>query len=236
MANYKSIANTVETVGNTLVLVKPSGVVDGDLMIAVIGWDNGIARTLTTLAGWTLVQTDSQSVGQTAMATYYKVASSEGASFTWTFSGSTTSWGATVRIDTYNQSSPIATSNKSSTDSSASPTNSLTFSDSVTPSSSNSLILFPIFSANGSSANPASISSQAITTDNPTWTEILDYNQGADDYVLNISYANRIATTSTGNSNATLVGGAPGAKYFFSQKIVVGEIPTPNNGNMFLVL
>lgn len=221
-AAYQTIANTGETVGTTIVLTKPSGTVDGDLMVAVLAWDvGGSAKTLATLSGWTLIKSDplTYGTGFAGFATYYKVASSEGASYTWTFSGTVTSWGATVRISGQNTTTAIDTSNSYVTTSVA--TSSMIFVDTITPSGPNELILFPIFANNPLVAISANISAQAITNDNPSWTEVLDYNAAGDAAVLNISYANRTQTTATGNSTATFNGGTPGATYYFGQLIAI---------------
>lgn len=61
----------------TLVITKPTGTVDGDIMIAFMGLLNGVG-TWTPPAGWTKLSDTSSS----SMA--YKVASGEGANYTFT--------------------------------------------------------------------------------------------------------------------------------------------------------
>lgn len=64
---------------------KPTGTVDGDLLLTVVCID-ATSETLTTLAGWTLL-TGPTDASNCRTWTYYKIASSEPASWTWTKSG-----------------------------------------------------------------------------------------------------------------------------------------------------
>lgn len=64
---------------SSLIINKPTGTVEGDLMVAVISLDDGTTATLP--AGWTLISSSYE-------AACYKIAgASEGASYTWTRSG-----------------------------------------------------------------------------------------------------------------------------------------------------
>ena len=80
-----------------------------------------------------------------------------------------------------------------------------TFANTITPPNPDCLLLFYIAAA----AN-VTMSSQAITTSNPSWTELHDasYNDGANYNSESISYATRTQTTATGDSSATLSGNA----------------------------
>lgn len=223
-STYKSIANTGDTSASTIVISKPSGTVDGDLLVCMIGWSTGSSYTLTTLSGWTLIRTDSLTSGTLNLASYYKIASSEGSSYTWSFSGAVESAGSIVRVDTVNTSSPIATSNGAGT--SGGSTNSVTFADTVSPNLASELILFPIFVLS-TSRQLTDTSTQAVTTSNPTWTEVQDVlldtlGGGTGTMNFSIAYANRTETTGTGNSSATCNGGTGPNKYI-SQKIVIAN-------------
>lgn len=68
------------SLGTTLTIAKPSGVVDGDVLVCGIVVHSGTAPS--TLSGWTPIQ--STAFGASTIATFYKVASSEGASYAWT--------------------------------------------------------------------------------------------------------------------------------------------------------
>lgn len=66
-----------------MTIAKPAGTVDGDLLVAAITIDN--TNAVTAPAGWTLIADTLFSSSTKHVSTYYKVASSEGASWTWTF-------------------------------------------------------------------------------------------------------------------------------------------------------
>jgi len=92
----------------TITINKPAGVVDGDVMIASIA-QGLVASPLTitvTPTGWTLVRQSQFGVTNVyGMAVYSRVASSEPASYTWTFSKALNSAGgisAYVNVDTAN--------------------------------------------------------------------------------------------------------------------------------------
>ncbi len=87
---FRSIAgNTISgsVAGDqTLVINKPAGAVDGDVMVAVIGQaDISGSDTLTAPAGWTALAILTNTNGKSAV--FYKVAASEGASYSLTVSG-----------------------------------------------------------------------------------------------------------------------------------------------------
>ena len=68
----------------TLTINKPSGTVDGDLMVAVFhAYDGGAGNVFTPPAGWSLIRRINNG-GVLSSATYWKIASAEGASYTWT--------------------------------------------------------------------------------------------------------------------------------------------------------
>lgn len=88
---YRSSSNANNGATTTLVVTKPSGVIDNDVMLAFV-YANDPNSAITTLAGWTKIRELSATVGNYTAnhSAYYKVASSEGASYTWAFpSGST---------------------------------------------------------------------------------------------------------------------------------------------------
>ena len=64
-------------------ITKPSGCVDGDLLVTHITLTS-TAVTITTLSGWTLKEGPNNSTGSDARAyVFYRIASSEGATYTW---------------------------------------------------------------------------------------------------------------------------------------------------------
>lgn len=75
--------------GTSIVINKPTGVVNGDLMFAVISFTSGSETISSAPAGWTLIQaTSSGGANQISLSTYYRIASGEGASYTWNYTGS----------------------------------------------------------------------------------------------------------------------------------------------------
>lgn len=71
----------------SLTLNRPTGTTDGDLLVAVINLAS--LSTITAPSGWVLVHDTQHSSGAGHVSTYYKVASSEPASWSWTFASST---------------------------------------------------------------------------------------------------------------------------------------------------
>lgn len=95
---YRSSANiTNGTAGTTVTVVKPSGIVDTgsnsarDQLVAYIAAEG--APTITPPAGWTLVTSAVDAGNTVTLWCYRKLASSEGASWTWTLGASHRNWG-----------------------------------------------------------------------------------------------------------------------------------------------
>ena len=66
------------------VMNKPSGVVDGDFLLMFIVQNNPLAFSAIP-SGWTLIQDSRADHGGANAITYYKIASSEPASYTWDY-------------------------------------------------------------------------------------------------------------------------------------------------------
>lgn len=71
--------------GSTRTASVPSGTVDGDVMLAFTSNNNTSTEPLTAPSGWTLL--DEQNSTNVEMECWYRVASSEPASYVWTWSG-----------------------------------------------------------------------------------------------------------------------------------------------------
>jgi len=211
-----SVTNLASTF--SLVISKPSGVVDGDLMIAVIHLTfNTGAQTFTPASGWTLIRSDTAggAGAPVTIKSYYKVASSEGADYTWGISGgASTAGGSILRITDFNTVTPVLTSNGAGTNS-GSATN-LTFADTVTPTDGYQLILFPVYA----SAGTGTMSTYAVTTSNPTWTELYD-NNSAGNCIMSLAYATRDEATATGDSSVTC---SDTVEQWVAQKIVINRV------------
>lgn len=74
-----------------IAVTKPTGTVDGDFMFVTIGFNDNSSSTPTVTSvpsGWTLLRQTNQGIAPSAisLATYWKIASGEGASWSWTVS------------------------------------------------------------------------------------------------------------------------------------------------------
>lgn len=99
-----------------LTLAKPSGTVDGDLLVMTASADLSDAETLTytVAAGWTQLLANTRSDATSAgnnLQVWYKIANSEPANYTITPDHSNLIAGSILRIDGHNTISPIDVSN-----------------------------------------------------------------------------------------------------------------------------
>jgi hypothetical protein len=125
----------------TPVANRPTGTVDGDLLFTFFYIDR-TTETVTTLAGWTLLQgpTDSAGSGDARGYLYWKIASGEPASWTWTKSAAIGAGCITVvRVDGHDAGTPIDVSNSQGT--SAGTTHAT---PSINPTASDELCLFDL--------------------------------------------------------------------------------------------
>jgi hypothetical protein len=95
---FRAASSQVSFTGSTMVVTKPTGTVDDDLLFAVLYIESGTVTVTGVPAGWTLINNGFQanSTGPFRSYVYTKRASGEGASWTWTLSASvsTLCWGA----------------------------------------------------------------------------------------------------------------------------------------------
>lgn len=201
---YQS-SNTETAAGSTTaVLTKPSGVVDGDLLITVLAYLSSGSSAPAVLSGWTALSNAQGGSGGSdiKMDTFYKIASSEPSSYTWTFGASTQHCGVVIRINGQDSAGYIDASETGGGNVGGG--TSLSFGSGVTPSRSNDLLL-QCWATTNSSTAPESISNEAIATSNPSWTEACDLTvtNAAVVVGLAVAYANRTQTTLTGSNSAT---------------------------------
>jgi hypothetical protein len=193
---------------------KPTGTVNGDFLVAVVftGNDNGTTELTVSgvPSGWTLIKNTLQTAGGSfnpvRVYTYYKIASSEGASWNWTLSTSGASFfyaGCIFRISGTNQVD-------ASDDGTVSNDDTPTFTTGVSPTAVNGLLIMATVVTDAPTAG-LTAGSYAITTSNPTWTELLDDNggEGAGNSVhCSVAYAIRPESTPTGDWTLSLTGGS----------------------------
>lgn len=192
----QTISSTTFANRTTLTLTKPTGTIDGELLIAIIGVPSG--GIFTSPVGWT--DFSSASATGVNIQAAYKIASSEPASWDWTKASGSVCAGVVLRVNG-NSSTPADQQSGDGADGTATPT----FTNTITPTVINSLIVLAVCSNGGTSH-----SSQAITTSNPSWTEQADIDAGGGNGALSVSTAVRPETTATGDSSATIDSGSAG--------------------------
>jgi hypothetical protein len=183
----------------SLVVTKPSGLAVGDYLLGFIsGYHTGVANiTYSTPSGWTLLE-DTGSVSTSWRTyTFAKVADSADVaasnfSFTNTSGGTNPAVGALLRISGFGI---VDDSNKSQGAASIS----AALTGLTRP---NALVLFNAVVQGGTS-----ISAYALVTGNPTWTELLDINDGSA-AAFAIAYGTRASQADSGD--ATYSGGTGG--------------------------
>ena len=95
LLNLVATSKTVNTVsGTTLTIAKPTGTVDGHLMVAIMGARGGGA-TWTGAAGWTEIFDEGN---EPRLRIAYKVASSEGSSYDFTLSSAGQTSGTIITL------------------------------------------------------------------------------------------------------------------------------------------
>jgi hypothetical protein len=106
---FRSVATVTNgTAGTSVVVARPAGVVNGDLLLAFVA-QAGTA-TVTAPTGWTLFGSQTTG-GAVSLAVYWKVASSEPSSWTWTLGSSLRNWAS---VSAYTGVDPAAPINDSS--------------------------------------------------------------------------------------------------------------------------
>ncbi len=107
---FQTISTVAQTANSTTITItKPTGTVDGELLVAGIGSATvSAAESLTAPSGWTLIlQTNNVNALGSNLLTYYKFASSEGADYTWTGGISAAHIGWIMRISGIDPTTPI---------------------------------------------------------------------------------------------------------------------------------
>lgn len=100
-------ASATGTTGSTLLTVaKPTGTVDGDVMLAQIAGRGSGTMTCTPPAGWVEVLNQTRSTGG-RLFVYRKVASAEAASYDFTLSGASSHAGAILSFSGVNTTTPV---------------------------------------------------------------------------------------------------------------------------------
>jgi hypothetical protein len=191
--NYRASASAGAASGTlTLTVNKPTGTVNGDVMIAAITVRPSGAA-ITAPAGWTLIRETSQASGTSSkQSTYYKTAGgSEPSNYSWSLSSSTGSAGGIATFYNINTSNPVNVENGQATASSLSH---------VTPTVTTTV-------ANTMMVATHSFASSANWTPPAGMTEVVDRAStgvpNTNGISIEISYAAKAATGATGTKTAT---------------------------------
>ncbi len=194
-----SISNLANS--SAVSLTKPTGTVDGDLLITFI-CGNGTVAPSSVPSGWTLIRS-SDSGGTTTQASihsYYKVASSEGSSYSWT-AGSSIAGGMVLRV-TGQESTPIDAHTGTGNQGANAWSNDISaYSTTISQARVNELVIMAAVVYNQDIGTP-SLSDWKMATNNPTWTELYDNalnSGGANNWVMGCAYATRESSGATGD-------------------------------------
>lgn len=158
---------TREDTSATLTITKPASVAVGDLLVAIIGWRNGVSRSLSTLSGWTALNVSGSDVY--GLGSFWRIADAAdvaASDYTWSMSGNT-SWmsGAILRISGQATGNEI---NGNESDTASESDTTISFTTAATPVSSSSLIIMAI-----SGISNVNLSAYS-TTPSATFTEQAD--------------------------------------------------------------
>jgi hypothetical protein len=206
MSTYQSVQSATVDNDNTLVITKPTSLAVGDLMVAGI-WadrDAGSSASISTPSGWTLEELLDTGIGNGALAVFSKVADSAdvaASNFTFTGTGSTTQMhmiGHLLRITNFGQKAGEASAASGATSTTLTITG-------FTPSPAITEALYIAFAGRSDVGTPGQVTSIAMATSNPTWTERAEstVNGSTTDSTFAVYTANRTATTATGDFTVT---------------------------------
>lgn len=190
IATLSSSTNSANA--NTVTVTKPSGTSDGDYLVATCGTRNG---TCSAPAGWTSVGEVTYDSNRSTI--FYRIASSEGASYIFTNNGGAS--GIAVGITTI---TGAATGTAPTYAGQANTASTTCTAPTITPAA-NSLIML-VCSVNGFATG---ISAQAIATSDPGLTEQYEThapNNGGDGVSTVLATGVRSQSTATGSGTATI--------------------------------
>lgn len=107
---FRSVAvgNSGAATSTTQALSNPTGMANGDGLVAVITADGGSGRTITPPSGWTLVGVQNNQSTNVAQWVYIKVAASEPGSWTWTINATAAISGCVAAYTGVDQTNPLS--------------------------------------------------------------------------------------------------------------------------------
>lgn len=208
--------------GSNITINVPAGTTNGDLLLAFVAQASQDVN-IDTPTGWTLEGTADPGTGQ--IRCFSRVASSEPANYTFSRGAGTNpdGWDAIMyRISGQISVSPITAGSDTNINEDGT---SHVFAAGITPASANTFFFIGYLLNDGATAS-VTISSYAIATDNPTWTEDLDAGISGNGMMGAASATGRTQSTATGDVTVTL-SGSPGAGSDHGV-IIVSVRPEPN--------
>ena len=226
-------SQTATFAGNSLTITKPTSTAVGDLLVATISSQSAMT---SVPSGWTLITSKASLNNYAITYTYYVLATSTqtaATNFTWGSTSTTVMAGGISRISGEFYSTPVDVfASGSQSDASSS----LNYAITVTPNNANSILMFTISQGSNAASATASVSSYAITTSNPSWTEAYEghvtFSSTASVH-NSMAYATRTQITATGNATATTNSGSqsssimlvirPKVSFEFSETITTAE-------------
>lgn len=206
---YVSSQVASQEAGTTLTITKPTSLAAGDIMVAFVTVLS--STSWSTPSGWTSAGESQATDGPSRQSCFLKIAdSSDAAASNFSFTGGTDGdikYGTLSRV-TGNFSAAIASYYSVDVDNNSTPSGgTVTFTGGATPKGSSNLIMFGVQAANASGDTNASFSAQAVTNNNPSWTEISDLgvqdtSSGA--YIFHgVAYGTYASNSATGNYTLT---------------------------------
>lgn len=198
IASNQVVNNT--TASTSIVVNKPTGTVDGDVLIAHIS-DSSQADVISTPSGWTAITSVSGSAGTSYL--FYKVAASEGASYTFTIPAIVSTSLAYATVSTFRNANGLPVDVAVSNDGGASSGTGIS-NPGLTPTAFPDGLLVAYLYARGGTTS--SFSGYSIANNNPSWTEVYDTNDvhGAAKLAISMAYGNYGVGTATGTFSATI--------------------------------
>jgi type II secretory pathway pseudopilin PulG len=107
--SYRGFGEGKRTSGGTSVVVTaPGSISSGDLLIAAVSTDGSTAGSISSPAGWTLLDRGIDSAGAITLGVWYRIAgASEPANYTFTWTGNQQAYGWISRFTGHNSSTPV---------------------------------------------------------------------------------------------------------------------------------
>lgn len=216
----ESSATTAWQSATTLTITKPTGLAVGDILFAMISTGSG--ATVSTPSGWTQIRSDAVAgaTGNTRSTFLYTIADSAdvaASNFAFTISGSARNAGGLLRISGAGESWQGSV-NTQQNDGTTTP---LTV-GTLTPERTGSLIILAVTGGEFTGA-ASNYSGYTIATNDPSWTEQWELDDGTDDFSCAIATAVRTEVTATGTGSITLASSGSANDYVITMLTLTPE-------------